>query len=97
MGQEARRYYDAPDKGILWGSEVWGYVWTKAIAAGAFLVPFLAWLLGKGEILTTSDWWTSAGLSFLFLILTTALLVKDLDQPMRFVYVLLRPQWRSFF
>lgn len=96
MGQEARRYYDAPDKGILWGSEVWQYVWTKAIAAGAFLVPFLGWLFGKGEMLTANDWWASAGLSLLFLILTTALLVKDLDQPMRFVYVLLRPQWRSW-
>ncbi len=96
MGQEARRYYDAPDKGILWGSEVWQYVWTKAIAAGAFLVPFLAWLFGKGDMLTANDWWASAGLSLLFLILTTALLVKDLDQPMRFVYVLLRPQWRSW-
>ncbi len=36
------------------------------------------------------------GISLVFLILTTALLVKDLDQPKRFLYVLLRPQWRSW-
>ncbi len=96
MGQEARRYYDAPDKGILWGSEVWGYVWTKAISTGAFLVPFLAWLFGKSDLLAASDWWTGAGLAFVFLLLTTALLVKDLDQPLRFVYVLLRPHWSSW-
>lgn len=96
MGQEARRYYDAPDKGILWGREVWGYVWTKAIATGAFLVPFLAWIFGKSDALSIGDWWMSAGLSLTFLILTTALLVRDLDQPFRFIYVLLRPQWRSW-
>jgi formate-dependent nitrite reductase membrane component NrfD len=31
-----------------------------------------------------------------FLGLTGALLVKDLDRPRRFLYVLLRPQWRSW-
>ncbi len=96
MGQEARRYYDAPDKGILWGREVWSYVWTKAIAAGAFLAPFLAWFFGKGDLLTATDWWVSAGMSMGFLMLTTFLLVKDLDQPLRFLYVLLRPQWQSW-
>src|SRR5690348_7902629 len=34
-----KRVYDGPSKGVLWGWEVSAYVWTKAIAAGAFLVP----------------------------------------------------------
>ena len=36
-----RRVYDAPSKGVLWGWEVGAYVWTKGIAAGAFLVPII--------------------------------------------------------
>ena len=39
--KKARRVYDAPNKGVLWGWEVSAYIWTKAIAAGAFLVPVL--------------------------------------------------------
>src|SRR4051794_12863958 len=39
---DARRVYDAPGKGVLWGWEVAAYVWTKAIAAGAFLVPVVS-------------------------------------------------------
>lgn len=31
-----------------------------------------------------------------FLMITGGLLVKDLDQPKRFLYVLLRPQWKSW-
>ena len=42
LNGKARRVYDTPDKGILWGWEVSAYVFTKAIAAGAFLIPFLA-------------------------------------------------------
>jgi Fe-S-cluster-containing dehydrogenase component len=38
----ARRVYDAPGKGVLWGWEVSAYIWTKAIAAGAFLLPITA-------------------------------------------------------
>ncbi len=43
---KAKQVYDTPDKGILWGWEVSAYVWTKAISAGAFLIPFMAILLG---------------------------------------------------
>ena len=39
---KARRVYDTPDKGILWGWEVSAYVMTKAVSAGAFLIPFIA-------------------------------------------------------
>ena len=34
--------------------------------------------------------------SLIFLLLTTVLLIKDLDQPRRFLYVILRPQWTSW-
>jgi len=94
LSGKARRIYDTPDKGILWGWEVSAYVMTKAIAAGAFLIPFLAILLGY-EISSTAKLW-SAGISLVFLSLTGLFLVMDLDRPDRFLNVLLRPQWKSW-
>lgn len=90
-----KRIYDAPDKGILWGWEVSAYVWTKAISAGSFLMLFISWLSGY-DIMQNSLTYIMSGISILFLILTGILLIKDLDQPGRFLYVLLRPQWGSW-
>ena len=90
-----RRAYDVADKGILWGWEVSGYVVTKAIAAGAFFLPFLASVLGIAEVSATT-WLWSAGISLVFLALTGVLLIMDLDRPDRFLNVLLRPQWGSW-
>ena len=93
--EKARRVYDAPAKGVVWGWEVSAYVWTKALATGAFLVPFLALVFGWAPVSGTIQW-SGFGLGLLFLTLTGALLVKDLDRPARFAYVLLRPQWGSW-
>jgi Fe-S-cluster-containing dehydrogenase component/formate-dependent nitrite reductase membrane component NrfD len=90
-----RRAYDVPDKGILWGWEVSAYVWTKAISAGAFLVPFLAWAFGLAEVNPVAQW-AGLGIGLLFLTLTGLFLVMDLDRPDRFLNVLLRPQWNSW-
>jgi Fe-S-cluster-containing dehydrogenase component/formate-dependent nitrite reductase membrane component NrfD len=95
MGKEARRIYDTPNKGILWGWEVSGYVLTKAIAAGAFLIPFIASIFGFAPISEATEWW-SLGLALVFLTATGILLIMDLDQPKRFLYVLLRPHWGSW-
>ncbi len=89
-----KRVYDAPDKGILWGWEVAAYVMTKAIAAGIFILLFLANVMGI-EIAKETKLLTGV-VSLLFLALTGLLLIKDLDQPKRFLYVLLRPQWKSW-
>jgi Fe-S-cluster-containing dehydrogenase component/formate-dependent nitrite reductase membrane component NrfD len=91
---KASRVYDTPDKGILWGWEVSAYVFTKAIASGAFLIPFLAIIMGY-EVSATAKLW-SAGISLVFLGLTGLFLVMDLDRPDRFLNVLLRPQWNSW-
>ncbi len=91
---KARRVYDTPDKGILWGWEVSAYVLTKAVSAGAFLMYFLGSLIGLNF---SNDLALAAGVvSLVFLALTGALLVKDLDRPDRFLYVLLRPHWESW-
>ena len=88
-----RRVYDAPSKGVLWGWEVSAYVWTKAIAAGAFLVPVIG-----GYFMDVSFRMKQFGawMAIIFLAITGILLIKDLGRPDRFLYVLLRPQWRSW-
>jgi formate-dependent nitrite reductase membrane component NrfD len=92
---KAKRVYDSPDKGILWGWEVSAYVWTKAISAGAFLVPFLAWVFGLAPVNSEVMLYSSIT-GIIFLGLTGIFLVMDLDRPDRFLYVLLRPHWGSW-
>ncbi|NNE29425.1 MAG: polysulfide reductase NrfD [Saprospiraceae bacterium] len=92
---KAKRVYDTPNKGILWGWEVSAYVWTKAISAGAVLVPFLAWMFGFVELNPSLIWSMVLG-GLIFLTLTGIFLIKDLDQPLRFAYVLLRPHFGSW-
>ncbi|MEM6722970.1 MAG: 4Fe-4S dicluster domain-containing protein [Bacteroidota bacterium] len=92
---KARRTYDAPDKGILWGWEVSAYVWTKAIAAGVMLV-LLTGVLGDWVNWVIEIQWFSLGMALVFLTLTGLLLIKDLDRPDRFLYVLFRPHWGSW-
>ncbi|MDH4224314.1 MAG: polysulfide reductase NrfD [Deltaproteobacteria bacterium] len=94
-GPRVRRAYDAPQKGVLWGWEVSGYLWTKSIAAGLLISPLLLSLLGRLS-LTPALELSVLGVSMLMLVATALLLVKDLDQPQRFLYVMLRPQWNSW-
>jgi Fe-S-cluster-containing dehydrogenase component/formate-dependent nitrite reductase membrane component NrfD len=90
---KARRVYDSPQKGVLWGWEVAAYVWTKAIAAGAFLVPAIVGYVVEipFQIRQLGAW-----IAMVFLAMTGILLIRDLGRPDRFLYVLLRPQWRSW-
>jgi hypothetical protein len=76
-----------------WGWKVSAYLWTKSLAAGAFLVPALASLVDPaGSPLRPGAALLAAG----FLALTGALLVWDLRQPWRFLWTLTKPQWRSW-
>jgi len=87
--------YDVPHR-MPWDWRVSLYTWTKAIAAGAYLVPLL--LLLAGVIPESSPLWTWAApvLGGAFLGLTTLVLIADLEHPARFVKLFLRPQWRSW-
>ena len=80
---------------VPWGRKVSLYIWTKSIAAGAFLLSTLGVALGlvpDNPLLT----WMAPMLALLFLGLTTYLLIADLKRPERFYTILLRPQWRSW-
>jgi hypothetical protein len=91
----AKRSYDQPSKGVLWGWEVSTYIWTKGIAAGTYVVAILAMLSGLVEM--SDDLWAmTIGVGIVFLAITGLLLVIDLDRPERFLYVMLRPNWDSW-
>jgi Fe-S-cluster-containing dehydrogenase component/formate-dependent nitrite reductase membrane component NrfD len=91
--KKARRVYDAPDKGVLWGWEVSAYILTKAISAGAFFLPVLA---GYFMAVPWEVKQFGAVVSFIFLAITGVLLVMDLGRPDRFLNVLFRPQFKSW-
>jgi Fe-S-cluster-containing dehydrogenase component/formate-dependent nitrite reductase membrane component NrfD len=95
IAAEPRRAYDAPQKGILWGWQVSGYLWTKSVASGSMMVTALASLISSGLVTGMLEL-TATMIGLVFLGLTGLLLVLDLDQPRRFAYVLLRPNWRSW-
>ncbi len=91
---KATRTYDQPSKGILWDGEVAAYIVTKAAASGFYILLMLLMMQGVNEIewLILPGFFVSIGL----LGVTGLLLVKDLDKPGRFAYVLLRPNWDSW-
>jgi formate-dependent nitrite reductase membrane component NrfD len=91
--KKARRVYDAPSKGVLWGWEVSAYILTKAIATGAFLLPLVGGYFMEMPLLVKQ---IGATVSLIFLTITGILLIIDLGRPDRFLYVLFRPQWKSW-
>ena len=86
--------YNAQHK-VPWHWPVPAYLVTKGIGAGIMMLLGLGWLLGGWEIASTTA--VAAGFVALLAVgLTTALLVYDLEKPERFLYILARPQWRSW-
>ena len=91
----ARRVYDVRPRPPAWGLAVVGYTWSKSIAAGAFLaVGARQLILGPSRFDGIAT--ALVAIALLFLLVTTVLLIADLKQPKRFLYVLLRPQWKSW-
>ncbi|HKB25625.1 MAG TPA: 4Fe-4S dicluster domain-containing protein [Methylomirabilota bacterium] len=90
-----RVVYDVPHPPRPWGGKVAAYLWTKSLAAGALLVGALGILSGglpTGFLLGRA----APLLALVFLLATTALLVLDLKRPERFLYILVKPNLRSW-
>jgi len=87
--------WDVPHR-MPWDWRVSLYTWTKGIAAGAYLVALL--LAASGSAAWSGPLWLWAAplVSAVFLAITGALLVSDLEHPSRFLYIFTRPQWRSW-
>jgi len=88
-----RRVYDVRPRRPAWGWHVVAYTWTKSIASGAFLALLAALQFTDAPAALVLS---LAVLALAFLAATGALLVADLEQPQRFLYVVLRPQWGSW-
>jgi Fe-S-cluster-containing dehydrogenase component/formate-dependent nitrite reductase membrane component NrfD len=94
MQGQARETY-APGHRVPWHWPVPAYLVTKAIGAGVFIVSAVG--VAFGWLPEASPFTTIAAfISLVFVGLTTALLVADLDRPERFWTILIRPQWRSW-
>ncbi len=91
----ARPVYDAPHVRRPWGWKVGAYLWTKSIAAGALLLAATGVLMG-GPAQNWGSGLAAPVLALVFLALTTALLVADLKRPDRFLYLLTKPNLRSW-
>jgi Fe-S-cluster-containing dehydrogenase component/formate-dependent nitrite reductase membrane component NrfD len=69
-----------------WGWKVWTYLWTKSIAAGALMLAgLMVLMLGDTSALVST---VAPFLTLAFLFVTAVLLIWDLKQPKRFIYLL---------
>jgi Fe-S-cluster-containing dehydrogenase component/formate-dependent nitrite reductase membrane component NrfD len=90
---DARVDYDVPHA-KAWGLDMALYLLTKGIATGTMLVSLLLPILTGDRTALTNV--VGPAISLVFLLLTTAILVADLERPERFYYILVRPNWRSW-
>ena len=74
-----------------WGWKVWTYLWTKSIAAGALALAGLLTLTldevfvqAAGSLVNVA----APALTVIFLLATAVLLIWDLKQPKRFIFLL---------
>jgi Fe-S-cluster-containing dehydrogenase component/formate-dependent nitrite reductase membrane component NrfD len=90
---DARVDYDTPHA-TPWGLDMAIYLLTKGIATGTMLVSLLLPLVSGGRSPLTGL--VGPAISLVFLLITTVVLVADLERPERFYYILIRPNWRSW-
>ena len=84
--------YDMPHK-KPWGMDLVLYLLMKGISTGALMLAAVLWLLGDHSSLTAI---AAPLVATLFSTATAAVLIKDLQRPERFYYILTRPNWNSW-
>jgi len=95
----ARPVYDVPHMAFPWGWKVSAYLWTKSIAAGVLFLAaltkpdYVGFLSGYDPVINGAG---APLITLTFLAATTALLLLDLKRPERFLYILLKPNRRSW-
>lgn len=77
-----------------WGWKVSSYFLSKGIAAGAMMLAALLLVVGFGDSALGDI--VPGILALAGIAVTGVFLVWDLKQPTRFMYLFLRPQWRSW-
>ena len=94
LGRSALAAYDV-SHARPWGWQVPAYCWTKSIAAGALAIPAIACALGLLVASRARDI-TLAAVALVFTVITTLLLISDLEHKARFLRVVLTPQSKSW-
>jgi len=84
--------YNAQHK-IPWHWQVPAYMLTKGVGAGLWMLLGLAAIMGTLQSHTLI---ITGLVGLIATVLTTLLLVSDLERPERFLRILTRPQWRSW-
>ncbi len=80
---------------MTWKSKVSGYLVTKAIAAGVMAIAALLVLLGHGDSSSAAGL-LPAVIAGIFTAITGILLIADLKQPSRFLYILTKSNTDSW-
>jgi Fe-S-cluster-containing dehydrogenase component/formate-dependent nitrite reductase membrane component NrfD len=80
---------------IPWHWPVPAYLVTKGIATGIMLILALAWALDLARFDAPAMIWGGL-LSVVMTLVTTILLIADLERPERFFSIILHPQWKSW-
>ncbi len=80
---------------VPWHWQVPAYTVTKAIGTGTFLLLALS-VLKVSDAASTGAGLAAGFVGLIATLLTTALLVGDLERPERFLRILTRPQWKSW-
>jgi len=84
--------YDAPHK-KAWGIDLVLYLLTKGVSTGAMFLSAWLWLSGDHSPLVG---FAGPLVSMIFSMFTAAVLIADLERPERFLYILTRPNWKSW-
>ena len=86
--------YNAQHK-VPWHWPIPLYIVTKGTAGGFFAFASVGIITGAW-IPSATVMGVGGAISILLTLVTLALLLYDLDRPERFLYLLIRPQWRSW-
>lgn len=78
---------------VAWGTTISVYFWLLGVSAGSFLISTIGWVfdIERYKPLTL----TASITAILMLALVPVLLIWDLGQPVRFIYLLIPGYWHS--
>ncbi len=78
---------------VAWGTTISVYFWLVGASAGAYVIASLGWVFGVERYKQLAL--PATGMAIILLMLVPVLLVWDLGQPLRFIYLMLPSYWHA--